>query len=188
MEGGLAPGGAGCGCGRNFPVCGMLERIHDGPNNHPEPETPTPTGSNRQFYGIAAHRMGSSDGIQRNCGYPRSDFVCGRATWYRQWDDVWLHPLTYFAQPNSLRFENWRIAHAFGIDRPDAQRNWICRISRSRAWLVRSSRADDRKRHQARHRDQYVPWDAAVCQRALGPGAASIPLTRRRRVDSSLLS
>src|SRR5436190_16888132 len=126
MEGSLAPGGAGCRCSRNFPVCGLLERIHDGPNNHPEPETPTPTCSNHQFYGSAAYRMGSSDGIQRNCGYSRSDIVCHRPTWYCQWDDVWLYPLTHFAKPNALQFGNWRIAHAFGIDRPDAQRNWIC--------------------------------------------------------------
>jgi hypothetical protein len=100
MEGGLAPSGARCGCGRNFPVCGMLERIHDGPNYHPEPETPTPTRSNRQFYGSAAYRMGSSDGIQRNCGHTGSDFVCYRSTWYRQWNDVRFYPVTHFAQPN----------------------------------------------------------------------------------------
>ena len=62
---------------------------------------------------------------------PGSDFVCHRPTWYRQWDDVWLYPVTHFARTNSLQFGNWRIAHAFGIDRPDAQRNRICRISRA---------------------------------------------------------
>src|SRR6185369_10781006 len=104
MDGGLTSSVARCRCGRNLPVCGILERIHDGPHNHPEPKTPTPTRSNRQFYGSAAYRMGSSDGIQRNCGHPRGDFVCDRSTWYREWDDVWLYQITHFARPNSSQF------------------------------------------------------------------------------------
>lgn len=93
MEGDNTPGVARRGYGRDFPFCGILERIHDGPDHHPEPKTPAPARSNHQFYGVSARRMGSGDGVQCNCGHTGRDLVCFRPTQPHRRNDVWLYPV-----------------------------------------------------------------------------------------------